>query len=104
MKDMIEKNVNALKCPGCGAKISIWQKSSLCNRNSYRIRCKNCGERCKLPKWANLNYLIIALIFVVPIIIIEPSWTKIIVLAGLYVIITSIVTVFFIPLIRVEKD
>jgi endogenous inhibitor of DNA gyrase (YacG/DUF329 family) len=99
---MININKNALKCPNCEGEVSILQKASLISRNSYSICCKKCGKRIKLPKWANVNYVINALIFLLPPLLIKPPWAITLVFVGIYGIMTSIIVVFFIPLIRKE--
>jgi len=97
---MFKINKNALKCPYCEAEVSIGQKLFLNSRVSYSIRCKECGEKSKLPKWANLNYFINSLIFIIPILLLKPSQTIVYVLIGLFGLVTSIIVVFYIPLIR----
>ena len=99
---MIKMNKNALKCPNCGAKISIGQKSFLLHRNNYSRRCKSCGVKCKVPTWANLNLLINALIFIIPAAFIRPPLPIIIILIGVYWLLTSIIGLFFIPIVCKE--
>ncbi len=97
---MFNINERALKCYNCGAKIPILKKLSLCSRNSYSINCSMCGMKNKLPIWANLWYISIAILFVVLLIVLKPRLIDVVGLCVIYGVILGIITIFFIPLTK----
>ena len=93
-------NNNALNCYNCGEKFSLLKKSLLCSTNNYKICCKKCGQRNKLPSWASLIYLINAIIFIIPLLIFKPAVWLMIVFVLIYGLITNLIILLCVPLCK----
>ena len=101
---MIKINEKALTCPNCGAKISIVKKLILDPR--YKWRCKKCRQILSLPRWTTRYYVLKAILIVILIYAFNENIRKNLAIAyillGVYLLISTIVLLLFIPVISIS--